>query len=125
MLVANWIFSYVLKDMLAIHQNGTSTTSRKRPSPRSENAATGRTSAPLAQQIAADQHDADHQERHDEDRDGHAAAPAELPERHLIGVHREYLGGRARPAPRHHVDDVEVVDGEDEGEERRDDDHVL
>ena len=33
MLCANWICSYVLNDMLAIHQNGTSTTRPKATSP--------------------------------------------------------------------------------------------
>ena len=33
MLVANWICSYVLNDMLAIHQNGTRMTRRNRAMP--------------------------------------------------------------------------------------------
>ena len=33
MLVANWTCSYVLKDMLAIHQKGTRTTRTKARSP--------------------------------------------------------------------------------------------
>src|SRR5215510_3159354 len=125
MLTANWICSYVLNDMLAIHQNGTRTSSRKNTRPIQVSARVMTASPPVPQEIAADQDDPDHEDRHDEDRDRHAAAPTELVERHLVRVRGEHLGGSAGPAAGHHVDDVEVVDGEDEREQRGDDDHVL
>src|SRR5258706_3400332 len=117
MLWANWICSYVLNDMLAIHQNGTSTTRQKptRPAVVAAFQAVMPSCRPLAQQVAAEQRDQRDQQRDHEDRDRDAAPPAELVERDLVGVRREDLGGGAGAASGHHVDDVEVVDGEDEG----------
>ena len=112
--------------MLAIHQNGTRITSRNTHQPdRGQDLARAHLAAAPAQEVAADQGDADHEERHQEDRDRHPAPPAELVEGDLVGVGGEHLGGRARPAAGHHVDDVEVVDGQDEAEQRRHDDDVL
>src|SRR5687768_5294804 len=125
MLVANWICSYVLKDMLAIHQNGTRITSKNTTSPTAVRILSARISPLLPEQVPADQGDANHEERHQEDRDRHPAPPAELVEGHFVGVRGEDLRGRARPAAGHHVDDIEVVDGQDEAEQRRDDDDVL
>ena len=87
--------------------------------------ATGPHADALPEQVAADQRDQRDQQRHHEDRDRHPAPPPELVERHLVGVGREHLGGGAGAAARHHVDDVEVVDGEDERQQHRHDDHVL
>src|SRR5436853_7285257 len=124
MLTANWICSYVLNDMLAIHQNGTSTSSRNATRPTTVSARVPGTSVPLAQEIAADERDARHEDGHEEDRDGHAAPPAELMERDLVRVGGEHLRGGPRAAARHHVDDVEVVDREDEAQHERHDHHV-
>src|SRR5574341_563512 len=45
--------------------------------------------------------------------------------RYLLGVRGEHLRRRARPPARHHVDDVEVVDRPDEGQQDGDDHDVL
>src|SRR5262245_20756953 len=110
MMVANWICSYVLNDMLAIHHNGISTMRMNPARPSRVNVRAERVtpSLLLAEQVAADQHDADDQEGNQEDGDGHPPSPAELVEGDLVGVRGEDLRGRARATPRHHVDDVEV-----------------
>src|SRR6266566_6604754 len=59
----------------------------------------------VPQEVAADQDDAEHQDRHHEEADGDPAAPPELVERDLVGVGREDLGRAARAAAGHHVDD--------------------
>src|SRR5262245_54274104 len=122
MLVANWICSYVLKDMLAIHQNGTRITNRKITRPIAVRILSARITPPIPEQVPGDEGDADDEHRHQEDRDGHAAPPAELVEGDLVRVRREDLRGRAGAAAGHHVDDVEVVDGEDEAQQGGDGD---
>src|SRR5207249_9911528 len=111
MLVANCTCSYVLNDMLAIHQNGTSTISRNATRPMIVNArvvigfavgppaqASGARrsgseptrSFPLSQQIAAYQRDRDHHHRHEEDPNRHAAPPAQLIARPLVATRRKH-----------------------------------
>src|SRR3990172_4746638 len=111
--------------MLAIHQNGTRTISTKAPSPTTVSAFQGAISVLVPKEVAADEGDADDEERHQEDREGHAAPPPELVEGHLVRVRGEHLRRRARSPSRHDVDDVEVVDRPDEAQEDRDDDDVL
>src|SRR5436853_7207462 len=125
MLTANWICSYVLNDMLAIHQNGTRTTSRNAIRPAMVKARVHAMSVALPQEVAADQGDARHEDGYQEDCDGHSASPPELVEGDLVGIRREHLRGRAGPAARHHVDDVEVVDREDEAQHERHDHDVA
>src|SRR5712692_9628726 len=103
MLTANWICSYVLNDILAIHQNGTRTTSRKAIRPAMVKTRIHPTSVSLPQEVAADQRDARHEDGYQEDGDGHTASPPELVESHFVGIRREHLRGRAGPAARHHV----------------------
>src|SRR5688500_9003026 len=119
MLVANWICSYVLNDMLAIHQKGTRMMSTSATSPAVATGVARRRrgrarSVAITEQVAADEGDARDQQRHAEDRDGHPARPPQRVEGDLVGEGGKHLGGGAGSAARHHVDDVEVVDGPDE-----------
>src|SRR5581483_2905177 len=98
--------------MLAIHQNGTSTTSpnttspsrasrdpARRPRRRPARGALISASVARPQKVAADQDDADHEQRHQEQGDRNPPPPPELVEGDVVGVRREDVGRGAGPPP--------------------------